>query len=108
MFLEMSAVYPPTQATTILVSTLTSSKIIYLPVISTIQLGKIYCIKDINGNAGRSSIYLSTTGMDTFDYGFRPSTAYALISTNYASVTLIPDSIINWSVVQYYTANAIQ
>lgn len=103
----MSAVFPPTQATTIFVSTLTSSKIIYLPVISTIQLGKLYVIKDINGNAGRSSIFLSTTGLDSFDYQFRPSTAFALISTNFASLTLIPDSITNWSVVQYYTANAM-
>lgn len=104
----MSAVFPPTQTTTILVSTLNASKIIYLPVISTIGLGKLYVIKDINGNAGRSSIYVSTTGLDSFDYQFRPSTAFALMSTNYASLVLIPDSRINWSVVQYYTANAIQ
>ena len=104
----MSAVYPPTLTTVILVSTLTSSKIIYLPSISTLAtLGKPYIIKDINGNALQSSIYISTTGVDTFDYKFRPSSLCALLSTNYGSVTLIPDSLTNWSVVSQYTQNAI-
>ena len=103
----MSAVYPPIQATNIFVSTLTSSKIIFLPAISTIQIGKLYSIKDLNGNASRSSIFISTTGVDTFDYQFRPSTLCAIMSTNFASLSLIPDSRTNWSIIQYYTANAM-
>ena len=104
----MSAVFPPSATTAILISTLTSSKIVYLPSISTlVTLGKPYIIKDINGNASKSSIFISTTGVDTFDYKFRPSSVCAIMSTNFASVTLIPDSITNWSVVSQYLENAI-
>jgi hypothetical protein len=103
----MSAVYPPNQTTTIMVSTLVSSKIIYLPSISTIQPGKFFCIKDINGNAFRSSIYISTTGVDTIEYLFRPSSLYALLSTNNGAVVLMPDTMTNWAVLQQYTTNAI-
>lgn len=104
----MSAVYPPSATTTILISTLTSSKIIYLPSISTLSaLGKPYIIKDINGNASRSSIFISTTGVDTFDYKFRPSSLCAILSTNYGAVSFIPDTRTNWSIVSQYTQNAI-
>ena len=104
----MTAVYPPSATTAILISTLTSSKIIYLPSISTLTtLGKPYIIKDINGNASKSSIFISTTGVDTFDYKFRPSSLCAILSTNYGALTLIPDSLTNWSVISHYTQNAI-
>lgn len=103
----MSAVYPPNQATTILVSTLVSSKIIYLPAISTINPGKLVTIKDLNGNAFNSSIFISTTGVDTIEYRFRPSSLYALLSTNFGAVTLIPDTRTNWAVIQQYTTNAM-
>ena len=104
----MSAVYPPNLTTAILVSTLTTSKIIYLPSISTLAtLGKPFIIKDINGNASKSSIFISTTGVDTFDYKFRPSSLCGILSTNYASLTLIPDTRTNWSVVSQYTQSVI-
>lgn len=103
----MSAVFPPNQTTTIMVSTLVSSKIIYLPAISTIQPGKFFCIKDANGNAFRSSIFISTTGLDTIEYNPRPSTLYALLSTNYGAVVLMPDTRTNWAVLQQYTTNAM-
>lgn len=103
----MSAVYPPTTATNLLINTLCTSKIVYLPAISTIGSGKLYYIKDICGNAGRSSIFLSTTGLDTIDNSFRPSTLYALMSTNFQSVLLASDGALNWMVLQNYNANAI-
>lgn len=102
----MAAVFPPTVPTTIMVSTLTSSKIIYLPPVST-NLGKLLYIKDANGNAARSSIFISTTGVDTFEYRFRPSTLCAIMSTNNASVLLAPDGGTSWFVLQYYISNAI-
>ena len=79
----------------------------YLPAISTIGAGKLYYIKDICGNAGNSSIYLSTTGLDTFENQFRPSTLYALMSTNFQSVLLASDGALNWMILQNYNTNVI-
>jgi hypothetical protein len=101
------SVYPPTTVTHLLINTLSSSRIVYLPAISTMGPGKLYSIKDICGNAGRSSIFLSTTGLDSFEYKFRPSTLYALMSTNFQSVLLASDGTLNWMILQNYTANAI-
>ena len=100
-------VYPPTTATNILVNTRTAPKIVYLPAASTIGAGKLIFIKDICGNAAKSSIYLSTTGLDSFDYKYRPSTLYALMSTNFQSVLLAPDGILNWMILQNYNTNVI-
>lgn len=100
-------VYAPLTATNLLINTLCTPKIVYLPSISTMNPGKMYYIKDICGNAGRSSIYLSTTGLDTFENKFRPSTLYALMSTNFQSVLLASDGALNWMILQNYTANVI-
>jgi len=100
-------VYPPVNVTHLLINTLSAPKIVYLPAISTMNPGKMYYIKDICGNAGRSSIFLSTTGLDTFENKFRPSTLYALMSTNFQSVLLASDGVLNWMILQNYTANAI-
>ena len=103
----MSAVFPPTTATQLLINTLTSSKIVYLPAISTIGAGKLYSIKDICGNAARSSIFVSTTGLDVLENSARGSTTYALMSTNFQSVLLASDGQLNWMILQNYTANLI-
>jgi hypothetical protein len=100
-------VYPPTLTTNILVNTRTTPKIVYLPAASTIGPGRLVFVKDICGNAANSSIYLSTTGLDTFENRFRPSTLYALMSTNFQAVLLAPDGILNWMILQNYNANAI-
>lgn len=102
-----ASIYPPTITTSILVNTRTQPKIVYLPAVSTVGAGKLYFIKDICGNASVSSIYLSTTGLDSFDYRFRPSTIYALMSTNFQSVLLGSDGLLNWLILQNYNANAI-
>jgi hypothetical protein len=100
-------IYPPTITTNILVNTLSSRKVVYLPAVSTIGPGRMFFIKDICGNAGVSSIYLSTTGLDSFDYKYRPSTTYALMSTNFQSVLLGSDGLLNWLILQNYNSNVI-
>lgn len=102
-----SAIYPPTITTSILVNTRTQPKIVYLPAVSTIGAGKLMFIKDICGNAANSSIFLSTAGLDSFDYKFRPSTAYALMSTNFQSVLLASDGLLNWLILQNYNTNSV-
>ena len=100
-------VYPPTTTTNLLINTRTAPKIVYLPAASTIVGGKLYFVKDICGNAANSSIFLSTTGLDTFENRFRPSTLYALMSTNFQAMLLASDGILNWMILQNYNANAI-
>lgn len=100
-------VFPPSQATNILVNTRPNPKIVYLPAASTIGAGKLLFVKDICGNAGNSSIFLSTTGLDTFENLFRPSTLYALMSTNFQAMLLASDGQLNWMILQNYNANAI-
>jgi hypothetical protein len=103
----MSAVFAPLTTTNLLINTLCTSKIVYLPAISTVGQGKLYHIKDICGNAARSSIFISTTGLDTIENRFRPSTLYALMSTNFQSVLLASDGALNWMVLQNYNANVV-
>ncbi len=103
----MSAVFPPTTATQLLINTLNSSKIVYLPAISTIGAGKLYSIKDICGNAAKSSIFVSTTGLDVLENSARGSTTYALMSTNFQSILFASDGQLNWMILQNYNANLI-
>lgn len=102
-----ASIFPPTLTTSILVNTRTQPKIVYLPAVSTVGAGKLYFIKDICGTAGVSSIFLSTTGLDSFDYRFRPSTINALMSTNFQSVLLASDGALNWLILQNYNLNAV-
>ena len=97
----------PTTTTSLLVNTRLQPKIVYLPPASTIASGKLFFVKDICGNAANSSIFLSTTGLDTFENRFRPSTLYALMSTNFQAMLLASDGFTNWMILQNYNANAI-
>jgi len=102
----MSAVFPSTlTTTTLLVNTLRTSKIIYLPAVSTISTGKLFYIKDMCGNAARSSIFLCTTGLDTLDK--RLSTSFGFMSTNWGSLLLAADGGTNWIVLQNYTRSLV-
>ena len=94
--------------TNILVNTLTQSKIVYLPANSTIGGGRTFFIKDICGNAGNSSIRISTTGLDTFDNKNRDNFSFALLSTNFGSITLASDGILNWMILQHYFDNVVK
>lgn len=103
----MSAINFPLTTTSLFVNTLTTNKIIYLPAASTVNAGRLFYIKDICGNAARSSIYISTTGMDRIENRFQPSTLYALMSTNYGSVLMAPDGALNWYFLQHYYKNSV-
>lgn len=100
-------IYPPTNTTSVLVNTRTLPKIVYLPAASTIGAGKLLFIKDICGNAANSSIYVSTQGLDQFDGRPSRSTLYGLMSTNFQSILLAPDGLINWMVLQNYDLNVL-
>ena len=103
----MSAINFPLTTTSLFVNTLNTNKIIYLPAASTINAGRLFYIKDICGNAAKSSIYISTVGMDRIENYFRPSTLYAVMSTNYGSVLMAPDGALNWYFLQHYYKNAV-
>jgi len=103
----MSTINFPLATTSLFVNTLNTNKIIYLPAASTIGAGRLFYIKDICGNAARSSIYISMTGMDRIENRFQPSTLYALMSTNYGSVLMAPDGALNWYFLQHYHRNAV-
>jgi hypothetical protein len=103
----MSAINFPLATTSLFVNTLTTNKIIYLPAASTIGAGRLFYIKDICGNAARSSIYISTIGMDRIENRHQPSTLYAVMSTNYGSILMAPDGALNWYFLQHYHRNAI-
>ena len=103
----MATIFPPNLTTHILVNTRPQTKIVYLPAASTIGSGKLLFIKDICGNAATSSIFLSTTGLDTFDNLFRPSTLCARMNSNFQSVLLGSDGLLNWYVLQNYNTNVV-
>ena len=103
----MSINFPAT-TTSLLVNTWTTSKIVYLPAVSTIGPGKFFYIKDICGNAAKSTIYISTVGLDKIEWSFPPSTLYGYLSTNFGSVLLAPDGGTNWMVLQNYTLNGVK
>lgn len=102
-----ASIYPPATATSILVNTRTQPKIVFLPAASTITAGKLLFVKDICGNSANSSIYLSTTGRDSFDGRSYSSLTYSLMSTNFQAVLLAPDGLLNWMVLQNYNTNSI-
>lgn len=104
----MASINFPATTTSLLVNTWTTSKIVYLPSVSTIGPGKFFYIKDICGNAAKSTIYISTTGLDRIEQSFPPSTLYGFLSTNFASVLLAPDGGTNWMVLQNYTLNGVK
>ncbi len=100
-------IYPPTNSTSVLVNTRTQPKIVFLPAASTIGAGKLLFIKDICGNAGISSIFVSTQGLDQLDGRASLSLKYALMSTNFQSILLAPDGFLNWMVLQNYNLNVV-
>jgi hypothetical protein len=90
------SVNPPATVTNLLLNTLTTSKIVFLPAASTMS-GHLYTIKDICGNAYTSSIFLSTTGLDTID----ANATRATMSTQFGAVTLASDGLTNWMILQH-------
>jgi hypothetical protein len=97
----------PMFATNILVNTRTQPKIVLLPAASTIAAGRFLYIKDICGNAGVSSIFISTVGRDSFDGRHFTSTSCGLMSTNFQSLLLASDGLLNWMILQNYNSNLV-
>ena len=102
-----TTVNAPFFTTNILVNTLATRKVVFLPSASRSGPGKLYFIKDICGNCAASTIFISTVGSDTFDNKTRGSTAYAIMSTNFQSVLLMSDGLSNWYILQNYISNAV-
>jgi hypothetical protein len=102
----MSVVTFPTNTTTLLVNTLFTSKIVYLPPIRTANPGTVYFIKDICGNAAVSSIYIYANGTDTIEKQ-NAGTASALLNANFGSIMLTPDGLSNWMILQHYNTNTV-
>ena len=100
----MSVVSFPANTTTLLVNTLFTSKIVYLPAISTVNAGSIYYIKDICGNAATLPIYIYPSGTDTLE---NSSATYTILNINFGAVMVTPDGISNWMILQNYNSNAI-
>ena len=95
------SVNPSATVTNLLINTLASNKIVFLPAASTMS-GHLYTIKDICGNAAASSIFVSTVGLDTID----SSATRAIMSTTFGGVTMASDGRTNWMVLQHKIFNA--
>ena len=80
------------------VNTSTTSKVIILPVVSSIQ-GNSIIIRDATGTANTNYIYLSTQGLDRFDNG----RSTLIMSNSYQAVKVVAYSNINWAILQNYT-----
>jgi hypothetical protein len=91
----------------ILVDTTVIQKVFFLPAVSTIPSGQLFIVKDSGNNASKSTIFLSTIGLDTFDYRTRNTFKNGCISTNNGSVMLCPDGRFNWMVLQFYNTNNV-
>ena len=95
------SVNPPATVTNLLINTLASNKIVFLPAASTMS-GHLYTIKDICGNAAASSIFVSTVGLDTID----SIATRAILSTTFGGVTMASDGRTNWMVLQHKIFNS--
>ena len=93
----------PSNTTTIIISSLTTSKIVKLPAASTVA-GQILNIKSLSYL--NSTIRISTTGLDTLEnYYSLTSSFYGILSTPNTTLTLASDGILNWMVLGMYRAN---
>ena len=101
----MSAVNFPLTTTTLFVDSSSTNKLIYLPAISSVAPGRLFHIKDVNGNSANYPIYIFTSGTDFFENS--TTSNYILINTNYGSVLLVPDGSKYWYILQYYTTNLV-
>lgn len=94
--MAMSQVY--ISASVIHVDTTSASKVIMLPIASTI-VGTSITIRDTTGNSQNYPIFVSTQGYDTLDK-FKNT---IVISNAYESVRIAAHENSNWAIVQDYT-----
>lgn len=92
------SIYIPSNTTIIPVNTLTLSKTLTLPSVST-NPGRVIIIKDTYGTASSQYIQLSTTGIDTVERG---STQSVRLSTSYGSWIFTNDGVNTWFLIDTY------
>lgn len=102
-----TAVYPSPNTSLIFVDLTNESKTVVLPQISEISpntnLSMTYTIKDINGMAAFSTLFVTTTGGDLIESFAQPIVA---IDDNYAAVDLVAQPQTNtWLITNYYYGN---
>lgn len=102
-----TAVYPSPNTSLVFVNLTNQSKRVVLPQISQISpntdLSMTYTIKDINGMAGFSTLFVSTSGGDLIESYSIPIVA---IDDNYAAVDFVAQPQTNtWLITNYYYGN---
>ena len=101
-------VNPSMKVSNIFVDVTTQSKCVVLPLIDSLTASAstcpFYTIKDINGNSETSTIYISSSGGDTFE---NSTIKNALrLETNYASIDLAANPLQNkWHILNYYNGS---
>jgi hypothetical protein len=101
-------VNPSMKVSNIFVDVTTQSKCVVLPLIDTLVASEstcpFYTIKDINGNSETSTIFISSSGGDTFE---NSTIKNALrLETNYASIDLAANPLQNkWHILNYYNGS---
>ena len=96
--MSVSNINIPTAQSFILVDTRTGpNKVLFLPTASTIQ-GRYLSIKDYYGNATKSTLTISTTGLDRID---QRGINYTLCSS-FGSVMLLSDGLRSWNMMGLY------
>jgi hypothetical protein len=99
-----TAVYPSPNTSLIFVDLTNESKAVILPQISEItpksNLSMTYTIKDVNGMAAFSTLFVTTSGSDLIESYAQPIVA---IDDNYAAVDLVAQPQTNtWLITNYY------
>ena len=104
----MSWAFPTEGNSYYFINTTNSSRNFFLPP-AALNSGRILMIKDQNGNASQSTIYISPTNTDTIErYTTAASTIVSMvIRSNYGSMTFGSDGISNWMILQNYTSQLI-
>ena len=78
----------------VLVSSAGGSRTITLPLVSSVNTGRIYIIKDADGATNTNPMTIARSGSDTID-----GATSVTIDSNYGAVMLIGNGATNWSII---------
>lgn len=78
----------------VLVNSTGGSRTITLPLVSAVNTGRIYIIKDADGASNANPMTVDTVGGDTID-----GAATATIDSNYGSIMVIGNGATSWSII---------
>ena len=100
----------PTNSSLLFVDLTTQSKTIVLPYIGDITPASnssyTYTIKDINGNASLSTLYISSSGGNVIDSPYESAVA---LNYNYSAIDLVANPVYNgWQITNYYYGSLSQ